>query len=154
MQNNIKIRRADESDFETINSYINELEKTVFDKNIQHEIYSENISNEKNIYLVATKFDQVIGYLSCHTQNLLHHSGRVGEIQEMFVSHENRGLGIGKALVDKLKTISINENILQLEVTSNIKRNKAHRFYQNQQFEETHKKFVFKLIEQTKRDEK
>jgi len=101
--------------------------------------------NQKNIYLVAIENEIVIGYVSCHIQKLLHHGGEVGEIQEMFVIPEKRSLGVGKILIGKLKEIAINRKILQLEVTSNQKRLKAHSFYETQEFTATHKKFIHKL---------
>ena len=145
MKSTFKIRKAEQQDFESINIFINKLEQEVFDKEKQQKIFLENLSNPKNIYLVATTNEKVIGFLSCHVQNLLHHNGAIGEIQEMFVVPKKRGLGIGKALVNELKTIAFKKKILQIEVTSNSKRIKAHSFYKDQKFKETHKKFVLNL---------
>jgi PhnO protein len=145
--NAIIIRNAEASDFELVYDFINELSHggEPMDETIQRQIFIGNISNPDNIYLLASVGNITIGFLSCHVQNLLHHGGPVGEIQEMFVAESARGLGIGKKLTDRLKEIAEEKNVLQLEVTSSLKRKKAHQFYQREHFDWTHKKFVYKL---------
>ncbi len=92
----MNIRRARVEDFKRIFNFINELENAEFEEEHQKEIFIENLSNPRNIYLVATVDEITVGFLSCHVQPLLHHSGLVGEIQEMYVSNSHRGLGIGQ----------------------------------------------------------
>jgi (aminoalkyl)phosphonate N-acetyltransferase len=67
----------------------------------------------------------------------------VGEIQEMFVVEEKRGLGVGKKLLNKLKQIVRNQDVLHLEVTSGSKRINAHQFYEQQGFQYTSKRFIW-----------
>jgi PhnO protein len=141
----IQIRAATQDDFEYIYEFINLLEDEVFDRQKQWEIYLENAGNPNNIYLVAWAHSLAVGYLSCHIQNLLHHGGLVGEIQEMYVNENGRGHGIGKLLIDKTKEIARARGVLQLEVTSGFKREDAHRFYEREGFVNTHKKFTHKL---------
>ncbi|MEP1095460.1 MAG: GNAT family N-acetyltransferase [Cyclobacteriaceae bacterium] len=140
----IEIRRAQNSDFEDIYTFICELENETFDRDQQKRILEESLLNIKNVYLVASINQELVGFLSCHVQNLLHRNGPVGEIQEMFISAEKRNLGIGKILIDHLKIISKENHFIQLEVTSNLRRKLAHNFYEKQGFIFTHKKFVFK----------
>jgi PhnO protein len=141
----IQIRAATQDDFEYIYEFINLLEDEVFDRQKQWEIYLENAGNPNNIYLIAWAHSLAVGYLSCHIQNLLHHGGLVGEIQEMYVNENGRGHGIGKLLIDKTKEIARARGVLQLEVTSGFKREDAHRFYEREGFVNTHKKFTHKL---------
>ena len=147
MMDKIEIREVKNTDFDTIFVFINELENQKFDVNRQREIFTENLANPYNIYLLATIDTKPVGFLSCHIQHLLHHRGLVGEIQEMYIRPESRNLGIGHKLVDKLKRIARDQRVIQLEVTSDIKRELAHKFYKNQQFIDTHKKFVYLLTE-------
>lgn len=147
MMDKIEIREVKYTDFDTIFVFINELENQKFDVNRQREIFTENLANPYNIYLLATIDTKPVGFLSCHIQHLLHHSGLVGEIQEMYIRPESRNLGIGHKLVGKLKRIARDQRVIQLEVTSDIKRELAHKFYKNQQFIDTHKKFVCLLTE-------
>lgn len=143
--NAVTIRLATAEDFETIFHFINLLEETVFEKSAQKVLFTANIANPDVIYLLAVTENQIVGFLSCHIQNLLHHGGKVGEIQEMFVAENARSLGAGKELIDALKTMAKAKNVLQLEVTSSFKREAAHRFYERENFNFTHKKFVHLL---------
>jgi PhnO protein len=141
----VEIRRAKDSDSSCIHNFIEILENQTFKKNEQEKIFLENLNNANNIYLIAEVENEIVGFLSCHVQNLLHHNGLIGEIQEMFVHENSRNLGIGHKLVNQLKNIAREKEIIQLEVTSNIKRKNAHSFYENQDFINTHKKFVCKF---------
>ena len=88
MMDKIEIRKVKNTDFDTIFVFINELENQKFDVNRQREIFTENLANPYNIYLLATIDTKPVGFLSCHIQHLLHHSGLVGEIQEMYIRPE------------------------------------------------------------------
>lgn len=142
---NCLIRPVTETDFEAVYQFINELEDCVFPKESQRVIFLENLANSKHIFLLAEINQTPVGFLSCHVQNLIHHGGLVGEIQEMFVDEKYRSQQIGKQLLEELKTIARQNNLLQIEVTSGFKREKAHDFYEREGFPQTHKKFVYKL---------
>jgi PhnO protein len=142
-----RVRPATLADFGIVHDFVNALEKTVFEKETLYSIFQKNIASDLNIYLVAFKDDQEpVGYISCHGQYLLHHAGLVGEIQELFVQPDKRGEGVGRLLVDAVKQRARQKGMMQLEVTANIKRATAHRFYEQQGFDQTHKKFVYPLI--------
>jgi len=141
----ITTRNAMITDFDIVNDFIEELENIRFDRQKQLEIFKKNITNPENIYLVAEENGSVVGYLSCHVQSLLHHGGRVGEIQEMFVSNKKRSHGIGKLLLNRLRVLAAEMDLVQLEVTSNKDRLMAHKFYARQDFKLTHKKFTLPL---------
>lgn len=143
----IDIRSAQPSDFEFVYDFVNQLSNggVAMNEATQREIFLENISSPNNVYLLASVGNITVGFISCHVQNLLHHGGKVGEIQEMFVSENARSLGVGKKLIDWLKEIAAGNDIRQLEVTSGLKREDAHRFYEREHFNWTHKKFVYKL---------
>ena len=100
MNEQILIRKAILNDVEVIYKFICSLENTVFDFDLFVTLFNENLKNKRNLYFVAEDTNQsnIIGYISCHGQILLHHLGLVYEIQEMFVDETNRNQGIGKAL--------------------------------------------------------
>lgn len=138
------VRLAKLADIKAIYKFVCELEDCHLDEKTFEKAYYLNLFDVDNIYLVAELVSEVIGYLSCHSQLLLHHGGRsVGEIQEMYVDSERRNLGVGKLLLDKLKELAASKNIIQIEVTSNKLRDNTHRFYERENFEQTHKKFVY-----------
>jgi len=141
----IHICKAVDNDFEAIYSFINELEGQVFNREKQAEIFHQVIQHPNNIYLVAFDEDTPIGFISCHAQNLLHHSGLIGEIQEMFVVEKYRSFGVGKSLIENLILESKQKGFLQLEVTSSKRREKAHEFYLREGFLASHFKFTLAL---------
>ena len=141
----IEIRTATSRDFEAVYRFINELEGQTFNRLQQEIIYLKNIQNPNYIYLLAFKGPLAVGFVSCHAQELLHHSGLVGEIQEMFVSNTSRSAGVGRLLMERLKKLAKAKRILQLEVTSNKVRQRAHLFYIKEGFKETHFKFTLEL---------
>src|SRR4051812_16393111 len=96
---NIRVRHAGANDVEEVYRFVCDLEETIFDPQAFHQYFLYNIEDPKNIYLVAVDEEEVIGYLSCHGQLLLHHMNWVYEIQELFVDKPYRGNGVGKMLV-------------------------------------------------------
>ncbi|MEZ4874887.1 MAG: GNAT family N-acetyltransferase [Flavobacteriaceae bacterium] len=142
----IIIRKATLNDFESIYPFINELEETVFEREIQKNVFEAHVKNPANIYLIAEYDGNSVGFISCHSQKLLHHGGQnIGEIQEMYVSPTYRSMGIGKKLLDELKQVATQLGIQQLEVTSGKKRKGAHHFYMRENFMNTHEKFTLEL---------
>ena len=137
------IRFATQKDSKPIHQFLCALEETEFDYSIFEQYYTINISIKDNIYLVAVnESEQVIGYLSCHGQILLHHLSKVFEIQELFVKEEYRNQKVGQLLIQKLEEQLHNGGYKFLEVTTNVKRLNTHRFYSKCDFEKTHFKFT------------
>lgn len=66
-----------------------------------------------------TRDEDIVGFVSLHIQELLHHAERIGEIQELIVSEKERGIGIGKKLFEKTKEVCQQEGAVQLEVCCN-----------------------------------
>lgn len=141
--NDVIVRVAGEKDLGSIYRMICELENERLNKNIFGEIFRENLKKD-NYYLVAENEGNVVGMISLHTQRLLHHNGRVAEIQEFFVDENVRGLGIGKKLIEEIKAIAVKNSCKILEVTCNLKRIDSHRFYVNSGLAATHYKFTMK----------
>lgn len=138
------IRLATANDAETVYRFICELKEVIFDPHVFNRIYQYNLKNEKNHYLVAEIDEEIVGFLSCHGQLLLHHLGWAYEIQELYVDKDHRSKGIGKQLLQALEHVLSKENYDVLELTSNMKRTEAHKFYLNNGFEQSHFKFVKK----------
>lgn len=139
------VRPAVLADFDVVYGFLNTLEDRVFPRDVLYALFQRNISDKHTIYRVAELAGDVVGYISCHGQYLLHHAGLVGEIQELFVRADMRGEGIGRLLVDDVKISARVMNMVQLEVTAHLRRLDTHRFYEQQGFDQTHKKFVYPL---------
>lgn len=142
-ESQLHIRQAHSNDLDSVYHFVNELENTQFDFEPFKEAFEQNINNPDCVYIIAELDSKPVGYISCHTQLLLHHGGdKIAEIQELYVLPESRNLGIGRSLVEKLKCVLRLRGIRQIEVTSNNKRIDTHRFYEREGFIQSHKKFT------------
>jgi PhnO protein len=136
------VRRAVLADADQVYTFICELEGHVLDQVIFKKYFEANLAFVNNIYLIAGEAGQACGFLSCHGQTLLHHSGPVYEIQELFVTEGRRNNGIGELLLEHLYDELSGRDFAMLEVASNKKREGAHRFYTRNGFIPSHFKFT------------
>jgi len=142
----IKICTAEKKNVKAIYQMICTLEENEFNFESFENIYKRNHNNPDYYYYAAiNQREEIIGFISCHTQWLLHHCNKVAEIQELFVEPAYRGQGIGKQLIEHLKIELGKANIFFLEVTAQNKRTQTHAFYKASGFNSSHKKFTLQL---------
>ncbi|UUF15228.1 MULTISPECIES: GNAT family N-acetyltransferase [Flavobacterium] len=142
MRPKIKIRKIQNQDLNFVYQAICELENEVLNFKIFEEIFNENISNPKNLYLIAENENEGLGFVSFHTQNLLNHCGLVGEIQEFFIHQNYRGQGVGRLLINEILNFADQNYLKSIEVTTNKKRVENVAIYENLGFELSHNKFT------------
>lgn len=140
----IKVRAATPEDVQEVYRFVCELEEIIFDTDKFYQYYFENICKQDHHYLVAETGEDLVGYISCHGQVLLHHLGKVYEIQELYVDKEYRDKGIGRLLIDSLIGVLDKEEYDMLEVASGMKRVASHAFYRHCGFDQSHYKFTRK----------
>lgn len=137
-----KIRKIENGDLDFVYKAICELENEVLDFEVFEMIFNENISNPKNLYLIAENENVGLGFISFHTQNLLHHCGLVGEIQEFFIHQKYRGQGVGRLLINEILDFAEKNGLKSIEVTTNKKRVENVAIYENLGFTLSHNKFT------------
>jgi len=143
----MQIRKVEQKDMLTVYEQICLLEEFTFNINAFENIFNHNIKDENVLYYLAESHErEALGFISCHIQNLLHHCGKVAEIQELFVRQENRAEGIGQALVKFVEQELIALNCISFEVTAQNKRLQTHDFYKKMGFDQTHLKFTKAII--------
>lgn len=138
----INIRKVEKQDLDFVYKAICELENEILDFEVFEAIFNENISNLKNLYLIAESENEGLGFISFHTQNLLHHAGLVGEIQEFFIHQNHRGKGVGRQLINEILQYADQNNLKSIEVTTNKRRVENVLIYENLGFGLTHNKFT------------
>ena len=138
----VSIRPACQSDIDTVYKFLCDLEKTVLNVTSFQDIFQQNLTNPMVHYYVAEWSGVVIGFVSCHVQYLLHHTGKVGEIQELYILPSYRNQGIGYQLMAALDSLAVLEKFINLEVTTNQTRTDTVRFYEREHFSCTHFKLV------------
>mgnify|MGYP003613322281 CR=1 FL=1 len=142
METKIEIRKVKKQDLDFVYKAICELESEELNFEVFEKIFNENISNPNNLYLLAENEKESIGFISFHTQNLLHHCGLVGEIQEFFIHQNYRGQGIGRQLINEILHYADQNNLKSIEVTTNKRRVENVLIYENLGFGLTHNKFT------------
>jgi GNAT superfamily N-acetyltransferase len=92
--------------------------------------------------LVAEVGGEVVGVCQLivfrHFQSM---GGRCAEIESMHVHPEWRGKGIGGLLLERAVSQATSHGCYRVQLTSNKKRDEAHRFYQRHGFVRTHEGF-------------
>ncbi len=139
------IRTATQTDLESIYQLLNHLEQNTLSRAAFEPIFMKNIADENVFYYVHEFGNHIIGFVSLHIQHLLHHTGKVGEIHELVVKDEWQGKNVGKNLLQTVKEIAKTQGCVNLEVTCNQKRLKAHQFYEKIGMKKSHYKFVLSL---------
>lgn len=142
MQLNLQIRKVKTQDLDFVYKSICELENEELDFEVFAAIFNENIANPSNLYLIAENENEGVGFISFHTQNLLHHCGRVGEIQEFFINENHRGKGIGRRFIEKIMQYAEEDKLKSIEVTTNRRRVENVLIYENLGFTLSHNKFT------------
>jgi len=142
MNNNIMIRKAIPADLPDVYRLICALESDTLEHESFSHIFEENLKSNYCYYLVAEIEGIIAGFISLQIQQLLHHSGAVGEIQEFYMDKEYRGKGIGRRLMDEVKRYAMERQLKSLEVTSNKRRTENVDVYESLGFKLTHNKFT------------
>ena len=126
----IVIRPAAEEDLDTVYQMICVLEETILDREGFSAVYQSNLKNPNIHYFLAQQEETPIGFASLHVEQLLHHASKVGELQELVILPQCRGLGVGRKLLETVENTAKRCGCTQLEVCANVRRESAHRFYE------------------------
>lgn len=138
----MNIRRIERDDFEFVYHSLCDLENEILDREALEKIFCENIDNPSYSYLIAEIENEKTGFITLHTQNLLHHCGLVGEIQEFYITEHFRGKGIGRHLIRRIMDLAEENKLKSIEVATNKKRIENINIYENLGFNLTHNKFT------------
>lgn len=141
------IIKADIKHFDSVYSLICELENEQVDKKALFQIYKKNIVAPDIYYYLAIQDGKAVGFATVHFQHLLHHMGKVAELQELVVVKSKQGLGIGSLLFEKIKEIAIENGCVLLEVCCNQVREFSHKIYLKQGMKNSHYKFTLPLVQ-------
>jgi GNAT superfamily N-acetyltransferase len=96
--------------------------------------------------LVAELDERVAGCLSTSTMTVLHRPAPVGRISMMVVAESLRGQGIGARLVAAAERLLAAKGCQIVEVTSNLRRADAHRFWERIGYERTSARFAKTIL--------
>lgn len=102
----------------------------------------EETRDRRGDVLVADLDGVVVGVCQVLVfQHFQHTGGWCGEIESVHVRGDQRGQGIGTALLEAAEAFAIEQGCYRIQLTSNNVREDAHRFYRSLGFKATHHGF-------------
>jgi len=140
----INIRQATLEDEAIVYKMICALEESTYDRGAFNIVYKANLDAGSCVYIVEYA-QKPAGFINIRIKPVLHHAGKVAEIEEFYIDDEFRSTGIGSKVMDHFIGTLKEENIVSLELVSNVRREKAHKFYEKNGFIKSHFGFTFKM---------
>ncbi|MFL5615473.1 MAG: GNAT family N-acetyltransferase [Gemmatimonadaceae bacterium] len=96
--------------------------------------------------LIAGNETGALGLLALHVFPALAYDGNVALIMALVVTAQARGLGVGRALIDRADAVARSLDATRLLVTTHVRRTDAHAFYERLGFEFTGRRYVRPLF--------
>ena len=137
-----ELRRATVQDTEAVYALICELKQTQFDYPAFRAGFTANLQDARLRYQLALLDGQAVGLIGLHLQYHLHHANWIGEIQELVVMPQARGLKIGSQLLAWAEQEDREAGAEMTELSTSVKRHDAHRFYLREGYEQSHFRFT------------
>ena len=139
------VRVATPGDAEAVAAMIDQLGYAVTPVEVAARLGS--IEQAGQAVLVAEVDGRVVGCLSTSTMIVLHRPTPVGRISMMVVDERYRSKGIGTKMVSAAEELLASKGCQLVEVTSNLRRVDAHRFWERIGYERTSARFAKQVSE-------
>lgn len=94
------------------------------------QIFKSFLGNTAREAYVATVHQRVIGLVTLYYLDVMRHCGQIASIQELVVTEEFQGRGVGEALLEFVKAKVKEKNCRGLEVAADPWQKKAKTFYE------------------------
>ncbi|MGH7532917.1 MAG: GNAT family N-acetyltransferase [Gemmatimonadales bacterium] len=95
--------------------------------------------------MVAVVEERVVGVMTLHLTPELHRAKPIGRVTALVVDEQARGSGVGAEMMTEAERILQGDGAGLLEVTSNMRRTDAHRFYERLGYLKTSFRFAKEL---------
>lgn len=138
------IRKAEKQDASRIRILLEQLGYPTSDSVIESKLDLMLVHPDERIF-VYEEDNLLIAVMSLHFVPQLALPGDFAFISYFVVDETVRSKGIGKAMEEHCTQLSRERGCEKIQVHCNIRRTKAHQFYQRQGFEESRKDFFKKL---------
>jgi GNAT superfamily N-acetyltransferase len=122
------VREARPGDAPRMAALIGQLEFTVDEAGVRDRL--ERLAELGEPVLLAEADGEVVGLLDWHVMTTIHRPRPVGRLVALVVAEGHRGAGIGRALVGEAERRMRARGCEKMEVTSNLRLEEAHRFYE------------------------
>lgn len=146
---NIKIRRANDKDIESILELLYELERPVPKNTSEKRLFknkiSQYITDKDKLILIAEQNSKIVGIVSVLLLPRLNRTMLEMYIPELIVSKDHRKTGIGRLLIDSCIVLAKKKKCFRIRLESGYKRKDAHKFYNVLEFEQSALTFIKNL---------
>ena len=100
------------------------------------------LSSDDQRILVAERHGAALGLLALHVFPVLAYDRDLAMIMALVVTESARGLGVGRALIERAEAVGKSLGASRLMVTTHVRRADAHAFYERLGFEFTGRRYV------------
>ncbi len=137
-----ELRPATAEDVDAVYGLICELKQAELDRSAFHAGFAANLLDHNMRYQLAEQNGHIIGMIGLHMQFHLHHANWIGEIQELVVMPQARGLRVGSQLLAWAEEFARQAGAEMTELCTSVKRLDAHRFYLREGYTQSHFRFT------------
>ncbi len=137
-----ELRPATAEDVDAVYGLICELKQAELDRSAFHAGFAANLLDHNMRYHLAEQNGHIIGMIGLHMQFHLHHANWIGEIQELVVMPQARGLRVGSQLLAWAEEFARQAGAEMTELSTSVKRLDAHRFYLREGYTQSHFRFT------------
>jgi len=126
----LQIRLMGEDDYRDVYRLYRQMSGTSYSEVEFTRIFNKFLSsNDREVY-VAIVSKRTIGFVTLFYLDVFRYSGLIASIQELFVTEEFRGRGVGKALVEFVKEKVCEKQCHGLEVAPDLRQSGVKSFYE------------------------
>ncbi|MGL4724299.1 MAG: aminoalkylphosphonate N-acetyltransferase [Scandinavium sp.] len=136
-----ELRRATLDDTEAVYGLICELKQKTHDRQAFAAGFAANLKNPNQRYQLALRNGEVVGMIGMQIMFPLNLNCWIGEIQELVILPQVRGLNIGKVLLEWAEEEAREQGASLIELSSGKVRTDAHRFYLREGYQQSHFRF-------------
>lgn len=137
-----ELRPATAEDVDAVYGLICELKQAELDRSAFHAGFAANLLDHNMRYQLAEQDGHIVGMIGLHMQFHLHHANWIGEIQELVVMPQARGLRVGSQLLAWAEAFARQAGAEMTELSTSVKRADAHRFYLREGYTQSHFRFT------------
>lgn len=137
-----ELRPAMAEDVDAVYGLICELKQAELDRSAFHAGFAANLLDHNMRYQLAEQNGHIVGMIGLHMQFHLHHANWIGEIQELVVMPQARGLKVGSQLLAWAEAFARQAGAEMTELSTSVKRLDAHRFYLREGYTQSHFRFT------------
>ena len=136
-----ELRPATPADTDAVYGLICELKQKEYPRQTFAAGFAANLNNPSQRYQLALVNGEIVGLIGLQMMFPLNLNCWIGEIQELIILPQMRGLNIGQQLLNWAEEEARQRGASLMELSSGKVRTDAHRFYLREGYQQSHFRF-------------